>query len=337
MKKRTNPLRVWLTLDSQGFGGIESHVVQLAIGLRQLHCDVSVMFLREYPTPHPMLEKLKEADIPFEFLNGTLSGFYQQAKSQNPDIVHTHGYKAGILARLVSLVTGIPVISTFHAGEIGSGKLRFYDWLDRKTARICKHNFAVSPLIAERFSHSVPVIRNFVSTDDLPFSEGKQIAFVGRLSHEKAPDRFLEMAALDPSTDYHIYGSGLMEEDLKRQSSGNVVFHGHQKDMSKIWSDIGLLVIPSRYEGLPMSALEAMAQGVPVLCTPVGNLSELVINGENGWIKEYANFPVAISDWQNMPRDKKMAIRIAAKRAVEKGFSTQAVIPSILQIYHQHC
>ncbi|WP_104403027.1 glycosyltransferase family 4 protein [Vibrio penaeicida] len=336
MKKRNDALRVWLVLDSQSFGGIESHIVQLSLGLISLGCKAEVVFVKQYNSAHPMLPKLKALCIPYRFLSGSPIDLYKQVKFDQPDAIHTHGYKASLYARLVRPFISPPIISTMHAGEIGSGKLKFYLWLERNTHQLSHHCFAVSSKIADRVKTPIPIIKNFINIEQSKFSNGEQIAFVGRLSEEKAPDRFLEMASNDLNHQYHVYGDGPMMQTLNATATENVIFHGQQTDMSGVWQNIGLLVIPSHYEGLPMVALEAMSRSIPVVSTPVGDLPKLIQNGVNGWVNEYSLLPAAIAQWQSMPQVKKMALKKMARRAIENSYSAQAVIPSLLQVY-QRC
>ena len=101
-------MKVWLLLDSSKPGGIESHVMQLASGLRSHGVAVSVVFLAHHGK-HPMKDALDKEGIDQKVLGG---GFYSLVKALHiakPALVHTHGYKAGILARAAGLIVGIPV------------------------------------------------------------------------------------------------------------------------------------------------------------------------------------------------------------------------------------
>ncbi len=102
-------------------------------------------------------------------------------------------------------------------------------------------------------------MNNFVSIAN-QHCRYKQIAFVGRLSHEKGADRFIDIARHIPDIEFSIYGDGPEKPRLIENAPANVIFHGHQNDMDAVWCNISALVISSRYEGLPMAALEAMAE-----------------------------------------------------------------------------
>jgi glycosyltransferase involved in cell wall biosynthesis len=182
------------------------------------------------------------------------------------------------------------------------------------------------------------VLDNFIDTHGLRPALGEQIAFVGRLSHEKGPDRFLRLARRFPRTIFHCYGTGPMAAELKTQAPGNLRFHGLQTDMSCVWPDIGLLIMPSRYEGLPMAALEAMGRGIPVIAHDVGDLSRVIDHGSNGWLAPQGNIEglaAGLEQWLSMGRDEQKPIRMAAADKIEHCFSARAVIPEVLGIYWQ--
>lgn len=330
------PLSIWLLLDSRQPGGIESHVMQLAEGLAEHKIAVTVVFLTHYGD-HPLRDALTHHGISTLSLDGTFSTLNRMLKRVTPNVIHTHGYKAGILGRLAANANNIPVLSTFHAGEKSTGKLAIYDWLDRNTSFLADKIYAVSPQIASRLPASTEISDNFVNTSDLSVSYGKQIAYVGRLSYEKGPDSLLRLARQFPGETFHIYGDGPMRESLENSAPSNLVFHGQQNDMANVWSRIGLLIMPSRHEGLPMAALEAMARGIPIQAYAVGALGQL-INEKNGWLIEpnqMQKLASALKHWLDMSEQQKLSIKRATITTIQQRFSSQVVIPKIIAVYSQ--
>lgn len=332
MTQLNNP--VWLVLDSRSFGGIETHVLELARGLLKHQISVEVIFIADYGE-HPIKPLLKQARIPVRVMKHGLSSLIAASIRVKPLIIHTHGYKAGIYGRLAGLLSGRTLVSTFHAGETLDGKLALYDAVDRISSKISHRVIAVSAQIRGRLRQQCTVMNNFVAVGDQTFP-GPQIAFVGRLSHEKGPDHFLRLSSYFSQQSFHFYGDGPMRQWLEAEAGENLVFHGHQNNMAEQWHNIGLLVMPSRSEGLPMAALEAMAHGIPVCAYRVGSLDKLV-NKRNGWLPQPGDFTGlrnSISQWLSCSVRQRFARSRLARKSVLMHFSDRVMIPQIIDCYN---
>lgn len=121
----------------------------------------------------------------------------------------------------------------------------------------------------------------------------KTVVFVGRLHKQKNPDLLLSAFAefVKDFNDYklHIYGKGELEEELKikgRQLGihDRVIWHGFCPDARMQIVDAGMYVLPSDFEGISNSMLEAMAMGIPVIATdcPIGGAAAYIDNSKNG-------------------------------------------------------
>jgi len=329
------PYKIWLALDSRNTGGIETHVMQLALGLKQAGQQVEVVFIKAYGA-HPLIPLLHQKGIETTVLDGRFLTIIKRIKTGRPGIIHSHGYKAGLLCRLAARLTSTLHVSTYHAGEISRGKLAVYDWIDRYTAWLNHQSFTVNMDIARRLPTDSRVMDNFIAIPEIEPKADKQIAFVGRLSHEKGPDYILGLAARLPATGFHFYGSGPMEQDLKQQSTGNCFFHGNQNSMDGNWKNIDLLIMPSRFEGLPMVAMEAMARQIPVVAFDVGAMNKLVLHEHNGWLIPPGRIDMIqqiLERWLTLDEQQKSPVRQAAEKHIEENFSTGIMIPRIQQVY----
>lgn len=338
VKADAGDLCIWLLLDSSRVGGIETHVATLAGGLAAAAVSAEVVFLTDHG-PHPMKALLDQAGTAHRTLAGGLGGLLGGLRRHRPALVHTHGYKAGVLGRLAGAVLGIPVVSTYHAGEPGTGRLRLYHGIDRATASLA-HAIAVSEEIRGKLpGGGTPVIGNFV---DLPAAAARRgrrartVAFVGRLSPEKGPDEFCALAEALPATDFEVFGDGPMRGPLESRFGGRVRFHGTVPSMSGHWQDIGLLCMPSRHEGLPLAALEAMASGVPVAAYAVGGLPRCIDHGRSGWLAAPGNraeLVAAVTAWQAQDEDEAEAMAEAARATIARDFSREAGVRKVLAVY----
>ena len=327
---------IWLLLDSRDLGGIESHVSQLAQGLGQAGLVPRVLFWADYGD-HPLRTALDQAGIAHETLAGGFGGLCRALRRRRPAVLHTHGYKAGILGRLAARLAGRPVVSTFHAGEPGTGRLRLYVELDRLTARLGRR-IAVSAAIAKTLPAPVALIANFVALPDAAQLAGPhdRVGFVGRLSFEKGPDLFCALAQRLPGQRLTVYGDGPMRAELEARHGAEVTFLGRVVPMAPHWPEIGLLVMSSRHEGLPLAALEAMAHGVPVAAFAVGGLPDLIEPGHNGFLAPAGDLEAlatAIDGWAKLPADARAALGARARATIAERFSVARGVEAVLQEY----
>lgn len=327
----------WLVLDSASVGGIETHVFHLAAGLKKAGIDVSVVFFKQYPQ-HALYRRLRDCGIRLHFCPNGFLDMQRKIKMHKPEIIHTHGYKAGILGRILARQQGIPVISTFHAGETPGGKVRIYDFVDRLTAFLAHRCLAVSRAVEAKVLCRAELFNNFVDEEKLTLSQGKDLAFVGRLSHEKGADFYIDLAASLPHKTFHIYGGGPLMSELKKDSPTNVIYHGEKKCMDKYWGKIGMLLVTSRYEGLPMTVLECMGRGIPVIGFDVGALSSVISNDKNGWLTAPGDIDAMrerLIEWCEMNESQKNCVGGAARKTIIERFSSEKLIPKYLDLYEE--
>lgn len=334
----SNTLTIALLLDSRSYGGIETHVVNLARGLQHSGHTVQIVLLNDYGQ-HPVFEADGQLRSMLIKLDGKLSSLITLLKRSPINVLHTHGYKAGILGRLCAKFTKTTAVSTFHSGEKGNIKIRFYRWLDRITA----HSFpciCVSEQIKQSVSPSAHVIKNFVDLPSKSYDSttATQIAFVGRVSHEKGPDLFVDIAKRLPQYAFSIYGDGPMLKEISTAAPNNVSLMGHVNSMQGHWSQISLLCITSREEGLPLVAIEALVRGIPVVSYDIGGLSSVVIHDLNGWLIPPFNeslFIDAIVQGQKLSTNQRERMSRFAYQFIRNNFSSHAVIPKIFTVYRQ--
>lgn len=327
---------VWLLLDSRGIGGIESHVAELAAGLRQAGYQPRVVFLTDHG-PHPLRDRLDAAGLAWSALPRGLGALRRAIRRGRPGLLHTHGYKANLLGRLAGRWLGVPVVATYHAGDRPPGRLAAYDLLDRWTSCL-GGRLAVSRPILARLPWGGTLAPNFVALPDEPAAAGPtpSIGFVGRLSHEKGPDLFCALPAKVPGAAFEVFGDGPLRADCEALSQGQVRFHGARPGMAGAWGGIGLLAITSRAEGLPLAALEAMAHGVPVAAFAIGGLPELVTDGVDGFLVPPGDVPAlaaCLNHWSGMTQVARAAMAAAARATIVARFSRDAGVAVVLRGY----
>lgn len=332
-------LTIALLLDSRNYGGIETHVVNLAKGLHKSGHNVQIVLLNNYGK-HPVFESDKFIRSILVKLDGNFATLFKLIKYSAIDLVHTHGYKAGIIGRITCKLANKAVVSTFHSGEQGSFKIRLYRWLDCMTA----HYFpciCVSKQIKKSANLTAEVIENFVELPEQALTEttlATQIAFVGRLSFEKGPDLFLHLAEQLPQYKFSIYGNGPMLKEISTSATDNVKLMGHVNSMNSHWPKIKFLCITSREEGLPLVAIEALVRGIPVISYDIGGISSVVINNINGWLIPPFNetaFIESIKQGQELSGEQRKKMSSIAYQHIKNNFSCSAIVPQIFNVYRK--
>lgn len=333
---------IWQLLDARGIGGIERHVLVLAQVLNEAGYPCRVMLLADHGES-PFLARLKAEAAPFTVLDGGFGSLLARLKSERPRLLHTHGYKAGILGRLAARLAGVPCASTFHAGERAPFPVSLYQQLDEITSRLCTR-IAVSAPIAARLPQPVSLLNNFIPVPAAPPppATSQVVGFVGRLSPEKGPDLFCALARRIcaggqlAGLSFEMFGEGPMRAELEASYKDVVRFHGLVTEPGGIWPRIGLLLMPSRAEGLPYAAIEAMAAGRPVAASALGALPDLIRPGENGWLfpaGDLEGAEAAVTAWQRGDDAARAAWSKAAWRTAREGYGAQARLPDLLAIY----
>ena len=261
---------------------------------------------------HPFVERMQESTVPLDVLRVPHRAYLTEARDiarlvdkVEPDLVHTHGYRADVLAGTVARRKGLTTVSTVHGFTGGGWKNRVYEWLQMRALTRCDAVVAVSePLTSELLGSGVSpsrlhVIRNAWTApyevlsraearEQLGLPDDAFIAgWVGRLSREKAADVFIRaLARLDGD---HVLGSvigaGTESEELKHLArrlglGRRVRFHGQISGAASLYRAFDAFVLSSRTEGTPISLFESMEAGVPIVATTVGGVPDVLGDGE---------------------------------------------------------
>ena len=220
-----------------------------------------------------------------------------------PNIVHLNSSKVGVLGRLAARLANVPVcIFTVHgwAFKASHGLMSsVYRLLDRATrpfatAIVCVSDTERRAGLAARTCtiEQTIVIRNAVDVGTLrprtPVeTRPTRLVSVGRLAEPKDFSTLVSAVGLLPrgSVELKILGDGPQRAAIEKQIGelglrGIVALVGEVDDVPERLVAADLFVLSSRSEGMPMSILEAMAAGLPVVATDVGGIHEMISDGE---------------------------------------------------------
>jgi glycosyltransferase involved in cell wall biosynthesis len=238
-------------------------------------------------------------------------------RSFRPAIVHTHAAKAGLLGRVAARLTGVPVVvHTFHGhvlrGYFGPVRERFFRLLERLLARLSdiiitvseaikqdlvdlrvagRDHIRVVPLGLELAPLSGTLERGILRAELGWSRDAPVVGMVGRLVPIKDVPTFLRAAAIvrdaRPDVRFVLVGDGEERELLEctcrsLRLEGELRFLGWRRDLAAIYGDLDVAVNSSLNEGTPVSLIEALAAGCPVVATRVGGTANLLGDGAYG-------------------------------------------------------
>lgn len=288
------------------------------------------------------------------------------------DIVHTHSSKAGVLGRLAARSARVPVVVhtvhgwSFH-DQMTPAQRRFYVALEKLGAWAGDSLIVVSPQDIEKGlaqgigrRENYTVIRSGVELDrfghpqtppeamraqlGLPAS-APVIGSVTRLSPQKAPldlvRAYVQIARLRPDAWFVIVGDGPLRGEVERavRDAGiapQTLLTGLRRDVPELMAVFDVFVLTSLWEGLPRVLPQAMATGLPIVCTAADGSAEAVSEGVNGFLTPRGDPAALAARTVDLLNDAALRRRLgAAGRARAPEFGVERMVQQIDQHYQQ--
>lgn len=291
------------------FGGAERLVVEIARRIDAAQFDLSVVTI---VAGGPLAETLRAVQVPYVTFTKTsrfglrlVWQLYQLFRRERPDIVHTHLFGADAWGKIAAWLARVPVVvSTEHNTwyDESSVKHRMKGMFARLSDRIIAISRAVAQYMV-REEHvpekKISIIRNGVDVDafvSLPMPQprtGMPVRFlsIGRLEPQKGFDILLEACSLirEAAWSLTIVGAGSQLSSLQEQARAlaidqKVQFYGTTDTVAAVMGEHDVFVLPSRWEGLGLVVMEAMAAGRAVIATRVGGVPESIEHGKTGFL-----------------------------------------------------
>ena len=274
--------------------------------------------LRKQEISYLIIPELRREINPYFDLRAFVK-LFRLFKREKYDIVHTHSSKPGILGRFAAKAAGIKhIVHTvqgfaFHEHS-ARWHLLFFGFLEKLAGYATDKVIFVNQKdkkLALRLKLIAPekivLIRNGVDLSCFENKNGKfdkstlpgvgaqdrLVCMVARLWKQKAPEYFIKAVPLIldkfPRTKFLVIGDGPLKDALlaltkSLQVDRSVQFLGWRSDVNQILRVIDVFVLPSLWEGLPLSILEAMAASKPVVASDIKGNNELVEHGETGFL-----------------------------------------------------
>ena len=295
-------------------------------------------------------------------------------REERPHILHTHTAKAGALARAAAVVAGRArppiIVHTFHGhvlkGYFGPGRTAFFRQVERVLARQSDVLIAVSPEVRDELvehgiapSEKFAVIRLGIPLDErlgdasaeLDFrplygiaEDAFVVGWVGRMTGVKDTGAVLEIVR---STREHgvnavlcMVGDGPDRERLEQLAydlgiARSTFFVGYQEDVAGYYRLFDAFLLPSVNEGTPVSAIEALASGTPVVATRVGGVPDVVRDGIDGFLVAPGDTEAAAERLAELVRDPVLRARLgdAGRSEARARYSVARLVDDVDRLY----
>lgn len=321
-----------------------------------------VVVVSMYTMHTPITDRLEAFGVKVEYLDKK-TGFdfsvfrklKRLFKKEKPDVVHTHRYSI-LYAMPMAILCGVKrKIHTVHnVAQKENGKLA------RRINNILFKYFSVTPValskiiqdtVVEEYKISpkkVPIVLNGMPLDkfkiktDYSFGKNINIIHVGRFQEQKnhvgLVNAFEIVHEKCPKAILNLYGEGPLFLEIKKLVADKnledcIVLHGTTDDIASKLAQNDIFCLPSNYEGIPMTLIEAMASAMPIVATAVGGIPDMLEDGKDALVCEnsYVNVSECI---MHIINDEKFRASLGANALYKaKLFSASKMSDDYVQVY----
>ena len=222
-----------------------------------------------------------------------------------PDIIHTHTAKAGFVGRTAGKNSGAKLVHTFHGnvfkGYFGHAKTFVFKQLEKRVASFTDKIIVLNNQQKREIQNVLDVpdskmeviplgfdLKRLATGDKNKTGKVKLIGIIGRLTDIKNHKMLIDAVRKIPMRQrqyfrFYVVGDGelkskLIEYARYRHVWENFLFTGWQLDMAKMYQKLDAVVLTSKNEGTPVTLIEALYMGIPIIATNVGGVKETIQN-----------------------------------------------------------
>jgi glycosyltransferase involved in cell wall biosynthesis len=276
----------------------------------------------------------------------SLFNAYKLCKSQSIELVHSHSQVGSIIACAIKIMhTSKFIVRTAHVSvEWGEGFVRaiFRSIFNKLTFPILfDAQVSVNQAMTEKMQRypgfllgkkKLITIHTGLSQEKISLAEKTRTPYderrmnkpilisIGRLSKEKGFSDLIsvlpEIIKYNPATELWLVGAGDQLDNLKEMIKrvgveDHVIFWGQQKNVFQFLCQSTIFILPSRREGFPLAVIESMFCGLPIISYDISGISNLIIDGYNGWLVEPKNEQLLLKTIKEKLNDKNELLRIS--------------------------
>ena len=364
-------MRIAQVIDTLGWGGAQKMTVSLSSSLRDRNLDVTVISLGAEDAPFAV--QLRQLGVPFiclpsrhifdPFRFGRLVGVLRQGDF---DLIQTYLTYANILGGMAGTLAGVPVVASLrneYSDRRHYNPLRFRieTWVLRHLVRRVvtnayaiadAHRVRVGRTLIDVIPNTVPLPgllsdaeRTSVRAELTNGCTGPIVISVGRMAAAKGyPDLLSAFAAIAPrfsDASLVIVGGGKLMPQLREQvhklgMDDRIFLLGARDDIPRLLMASDVYVSASHWEGMSVALLEAMAAGLPVVATTVGDAQRMVIDGTGLLVKPHQPGELANALAELLANPRRCKLLGAAGRAhVAARYDRDAWVQAFIDLYKE--
>ncbi len=318
----------------------------------------------------PIGEEIRKTGTPVAVLGLTpglrhpwdVAGIRRYLRETKPTIVHTFLLTASLYGRLAAILEHVPVVIGTEV-NIYERKRAHHILAERMlmagTDRVIVSANSVRDFYVDQV-HADPakidVVYNAVDWKSIQAAKSREqvraslglrpdakvAGVIARLTEQKG-HRFLFQALTTPAladVALIVVGDGDLRDALKAEAQGlgilpRVHFLGARRDLGDLLAAMDVFVMPSLWEGLPLSMILAMGAGKPVVATAIAGIPEVVVDGKTGWLVPAGDSPALATALGEVFANRQRATQVgeAARSFVLPRFGVDGYINSIVGLY----
>jgi len=357
--------RILYLIPSAKIGGTETMLAALAAELAAKGFSPLVVTMGKRGPFHDMLDRAGIRNRPLDLKRRPATGLFRLAAvlvAARPALIHSFLFWGNLLGKFLRVVTGIPLIMSQRSTDDWKSRFHWYAeyFPPRIPAAVVSNSSAGVRTLRARTNvpHSrIRFIPNGISLGPLAETVSDKRAFgfpgeaavvgsVGNLRPAKGYDHFFRaariIAARRPDTVFAVAGEGPERARLERLAAelgiaSRTRLPGFVSPVYNYLACFDIVVIPSLWEGFPVSALEAMGMGKPVVATSVGDLPEIIEDGVSGFLVRPAR-PEELADRvMRLLADPGLARRMgeAARERVQVRYRLEKTVDAYAALYRK--
>lgn len=341
-------------------GGVATYLKTLLKGLQKYNDIENYLLISEYKSQQDW-ENITKKVFYYKYKRSIFNIFsaikkiHEVIEKVNPDIIHVHSTWAGLFVRLPYLFRKrkAKIIYQSHGWaflmDTSNYKKNIYALVERilsiPTDKIINiSNYEQNQAIKYGLDKNKMImiyngVEDKINRSNLKLNWDKNkinLLFVGRLDRQKGLDLFLDVYNKMEMDNIHLYviGTSVLDSSLPKDTE-YVTYLGwvDNKDIDVYYQACDAVIMPSRWEGFGLVAIEAMRNSKPVIASNGGALPELIKNNINGYIFSLKNIFSLRDILFKIDKDKLKIIGLTNRNLFLKNFTNKQFVTNILDLY----